>query len=449
MKKSNLIIVFLLSFILFASFAVLKQPSNKLINDEIFYYFQAQSIQENGTIPWLSNTQPPLYATLMGFVQLTGDWPLVGLRLLSALLMALAVAAFFYWATHYTNQKVAIVATVLFIFNVETFTLASQLYTEALFILLSILSLIFFDRYQTTQNEKDALLCWLLVGLSVLTRTTGLFLVLVLVYRFWKRNQKKWILGALIPILLLGIFLVMGATQLVVDKANEPWNYQQIYGGILVYGIPFLVLACFSFLTSGKKALFLKISVISYFILTLLLVRVVFYRYVWVTLPLVGLLVGLMLFEDEKKIKKVIIQTLIILTVIIQFLLIASYSISFSNNYFQIDGKDCQPINSWINSCTQQLTNLPDFGLDANQTCTYAQEIDFKEKYSNLILTYISDEVTVQIDQNIAVSKTNSVFSPLYIYPEIKGKKIVEITVHNYSNIGGIGQVLTCPNGMN
>jgi 4-amino-4-deoxy-L-arabinose transferase-like glycosyltransferase len=179
MKKSNLIIVFLLSFILFASFAVLKQPSNKLINDEIFYYFQAQNIQENGTIPWLSNTQPPLYATLMGFVQLTGDWPLLGLRLLSALLMALAVAAFFYWSTQYTNQKAAIVATVLFTFNVETFTLASQLYTEALFILLSILSLIFFDRYQTTQNEKDALLCWLLAGLSVLTRTTGLFLVLV------------------------------------------------------------------------------------------------------------------------------------------------------------------------------------------------------------------------------------------------------------------------------
>ncbi|MBT6278432.1 MAG: hypothetical protein HOI95_30390, partial [Chromatiales bacterium] len=177
-----------------------------LMTDLFSPYFPELSARAN----FIANISryPPLYPAFMALLGASSETVGVA-HLATASCLALSVWAYFYWLKFETEHWLhRLVLAALFALLPATFLYALELWSEHLYLLISLLVLA-----TAARARQDELRWWLmaaaLVGLAALTRTVGVALVAALaIYVFINKPPRRWLIIAVAFAVPLILFLL-------------------------------------------------------------------------------------------------------------------------------------------------------------------------------------------------------------------------------------------------
>lgn len=169
---------------------------------------------------------PPLYPTLLALFKLTSIAPLDGARWLNALCFGCILIITSRWASsRLTFQPLARIAAILVPISPPLVWVSNWAWTEPLFILLTLICLLAFERY--LQNHPRALLgSAILAALACLTRYAGITLVisgLVLILFHRTSHPARWRVDAF-------AFAAISTAPLLVWLARNYFVSQTFFG---------------------------------------------------------------------------------------------------------------------------------------------------------------------------------------------------------------------------
>jgi hypothetical protein len=154
---------------------------------------------------------PPFYPMLLSLIwRAWPDFPqnLVAMMLLSvaATVGFLALSYLYLVRRGYAGRWQALVAVGLAAVNWRTVVLATSLYSEMVYALLSVLALHMAEEYEQRQKSKaSGVILGVVIGLAFLTRSIGLTLLIAVAGHYvWRRQWKR----VLIPVAVGGLFVV-------------------------------------------------------------------------------------------------------------------------------------------------------------------------------------------------------------------------------------------------
>jgi len=434
--------VLFLSLIFFSHFPLNYWNSDRVFGDEVFYYFQAQGINQ-GEFKWFSVTQPLLLPVVLSLLHSN----IILMRLTMSLFIALSCALLFRIARKLFSVKTAFFSVLLFASLPLTTMYASLLYTESIFVflLLSLLYLFLFFK-------KDSLyyvLSGVLLGLLMQARMIAVFFIPILIFLvFFKGWDRKHFYSMFISLLIFLPYFFLGGFKFFSEKSSlfsaslAPF---EIYFGLKYIGLIFFALAIYSFLVPNKKLRWAKTIILFYFISLLLISKGFLFRYFFPAFPFISLMIA-SLIENKKKLVSYSLIALFFMSAFYGIYLSGDTKMQFTNFLFLNPPADCIEINSFQNTCVGQEVNLPFFGQDSNTICSYSSSFDSESESNLIFISYLDDKAVLYLDNEL-VGKASDPFRRHIFYKTISsGKHSLLITLENFYNIGGIGQVLICKN---
>lgn len=127
----------------------------------------------------------PLYPLLAKPLWYLGFHPLLSLLIVSSVAGLLMILAMYWLASFDINAEDASTGIFLYLFFPSAFVLFAP-YTESLFLLFTVLSLLF-------SRKRNWGLTGLAGCLATLTRQQGIFLILPVAWEYWEIHQRDWI----------------------------------------------------------------------------------------------------------------------------------------------------------------------------------------------------------------------------------------------------------------
>jgi len=157
------------------------------------------------------DVRAPLYPLFVAALySLTGPDPRV-VALMQAVLDSVTVAVAFRLGQRVAGWRVGLLTALLYAFHPASWRFCNELLTEILFGLLLTASLWMFARYILSGRNRDALLCGLLSGASILCKPNVQFLPLVLLgilIHGLYTGRRAWWQGAVIVTATIGLMLL-------------------------------------------------------------------------------------------------------------------------------------------------------------------------------------------------------------------------------------------------
>jgi len=156
---------------------------------------------------------PPLYPVVLGLLG-GGSQHVVWTHLIGALTICLCAGAYCYWLLqqHWTN-RLAVLQTLVFVLMPITLFTAIDVLSEHLYLLLTLLGLIFIGRDDARSTHWYAAAC--VIGLAALVRTVGITGVAAFILYWWMNTRGTRCRGA--PFLALLPTLIWAAIKQVYD----------------------------------------------------------------------------------------------------------------------------------------------------------------------------------------------------------------------------------------
>ncbi len=444
-----------LAFIIFSAFILVNVESGTLTGDEVFYYFQAQNLKE-GKLVWFEYTQPiftPLVLALYPFTD-----PVILKILFSALLFSLSALVLYLLARKVVNQEVAVIASLIFILHRATINMSGWLYTEALFVLLLLLSfLLFYDIYRR-DNEKwwKYIALGIVIGLAIQTRVIGfiipLFFIVILLLEKWRKLFGKKVIASFViaGLITLG-YIFTNTLNFLSEKSGGLFllsNLKSLYDIAPKYlTLPFIILFVISlFLKHKDEERFLLYFIVYYLLLLFLISNIFFPRYLYIIIPFASIFIAKLFFE--KGIKYVAI---VLFVVLIGYTIYSAPNLpgTLSQNYYVQAPEGCEEIKEFTYSCRghgfEAKVSLPLFDMPVGADCNLRTDFELAENKSYIYIGYIDDYGTVFLDGSWKSIQTRDMWVPTILAQNLsKGNHSVSIDIHNGINIGGLGQVLLC-----
>ena len=159
-------------FVGFTLISIFFLPSFRLFGDETFYWVQATAIRERGAFILFESTNPFLYPLLLSLF----DKPHVA-RLMNIIFIICTGFVLNILIERYGKDKITLkdkhIYILLFLLFPLNLIYAISLYSEALFIFLFSLMLIYLHDFLYKPSWKMSVFTGILIGLMVLTRLVG------------------------------------------------------------------------------------------------------------------------------------------------------------------------------------------------------------------------------------------------------------------------------------
>lgn len=443
--KKVFVALFILALAAFSAFLLLRQSPAVLVEDEIFYYFQGEKIT-GGEFVWFENTQPYFYPLFLSAFHFMG-LDVTAMRFSSAVFMALSAVLLYFFVRKHFSRRTALLSFFLFTFSIETMKYASLLYTESLFVFLALASFLFYSKFIGQGKRLDFAVFIALVSLAFATKTAGFYLLLVYGADLYRKGLKKEILWLAVPVLAFAPFIFMGGLKFIIEKtvAVGVFSYFDLYYGVFAYGAFFSVLSVLGFFAKGKKSLELKLLVLGYFLLAVLSIKIIFYRYLFLALPLICALIAVKFVEVKNILPKAAMVVLIMLNFAFALLAASTYSPLGDGNRYFFAKDGCFEVKSFLDSCSGRTVETPHFSQPSHSECTYSASFFAGESLSRVYVSYVSDEIIVEANGQSVETPRAGVSTPASgtaVFPV--GKNSLELWIRNNENIGGFGQVLVC-----
>jgi hypothetical protein len=122
---------------------------------------------------------PPLFAALLAFLGAIGIEPLIGARFLNAFAFGLIILlSGRLFLTHVRSKVLVVLGTTTILLSVPLFSVSVMAWTEPVFVLLSVLFVIYLSEFLDENRLSVLFLVSILVGLACLQRFIGITLVL-------------------------------------------------------------------------------------------------------------------------------------------------------------------------------------------------------------------------------------------------------------------------------
>jgi len=469
-KKVNIYVV--LGFLFIFYLAVIGTLPSDLLDDEVFYYTQAQNMRD-GELLYFENTQPLLYPAILA---VTFSDNIFILRILNAIIMMGALFLLYKVAKQYFSESVSLLTICLVGVNIFTVTLATRLFTEGLFLIFMFLAFLSFDRLQSKPTLKEFILFGVWMGLAIESRTVGVllpFIFFLLLFTknipklFPKRIDYRYIYALGVSLLLLVPYLLAGGKKFIIEKLSADsisyfafwkYNHEIVVSLFVILPIVLLIFLVPVFINGkySKYHKFLWLAVF-YAIPVYILVFPLFRRHFFPSLVLLLMLVAYGVEILLVKLKKSRVISYLLYAIIIG-ILIYSIIIPFTKpfNFYRLQYINPVPDycidigNGWnySDNFTKEVIDFPKFdqlgtgNLYAFKFAHYNKTITIDEEYKYLIIGYVSywgeifandkkiGEIIIDDVNIIDFNETGTI--DLYMH------------IKNNINIGGVGQVLLC-----
>ncbi len=263
--KKHIILLILLALIVRIPFfiMVLQNPTTAYTShDSVGYNLIATNLLHNHSYSmYLSNPEIkdpvrtpgyPLFLALMYGVFLEKTVFVVAAQLLMDVIMVLILLFF---GKVLFNEKVGMIAALLYTFNMHQALFATQILAETLFTIFLLLGVLFFLLYLKNKREGIVLISGFSLGISIFIRPIALvFPVLPLIFLIYKKVHGKIISVFLISIILLP-FLWSVRNALVFKR----FFYTKIHSvNLVIYNAPSIVADIENVSRNQAKDTFLK-----------------------------------------------------------------------------------------------------------------------------------------------------------------------------------------------
>jgi hypothetical protein len=207
-----------------------------LCPDGIFYIHSAQALEQgdltNGLGSMRLNVYPPL---LIGLNRLGLDWDVAG-KYWGVLISSLLVLPLFGWVRRQFDDRVALIACLLYATHGELITWSPETIRDPTFWFLFTLSLYLLWRAITEVHWGFCLAAGLSVALAIFTRFEGLFLLIPLgLWSFWRwrallRGRWQLLVGVLLCVLAAPVLaFVVNLLWLHYPTPWEAFRYDRFY----------------------------------------------------------------------------------------------------------------------------------------------------------------------------------------------------------------------------
>lgn len=428
-------LLFLALLLVFSTYLLVEANPNELVLDGTIHYFQAKSII-SGNTDWFDTTQLPGYAFFLAPFFALSNGSLVLMRELNAILLALSGVLLFLLISRHFSPKIALLSVFIWVVCAETFRYASQLYAEPLFVFLVLFSIWWYQEYLRILAPRGwpYWVAWsFMLGWMGLTHPAGVLVLLLFLADLIRRKQYSFLPVPLVGLLALAAYTLTNQWVVSFEKRFELSFAGDLYWGFLTYGLAFSLLALTSFLSENRKAFGAKALIILYAFFLVLFFPAIFFRHVWIILPLLSLLIAILFFEQ----RQAVVRGIIIALLIIHFIMAVGQVVGVLpavspgegvNRYFVTVPEGCQSVESFYDACRQSMVELPQFNQAANTVCAYSARIQ-TGTVDDIRVLYTSSQLNIKVDE------------PLPLSP---GWHDVEVKVTNRTQKGGLGQFLLC-----
>lgn len=459
--------IFSVVFFLFYISLILTYPyQNYLIADEVFYYDQALKLRQ-GRLVNFENTQPFAYPT---FLALLITENIMLLRVGNAALTALSVFLLF----NLVEQKLKLrrsaqVAVLLFGLSPWTVMVATSLLTEALLILSILLSFLLYEKIDDKKNSKNIILLGVAIGIAMETHITGI--ILLPFFLFVSLIEKKILRFAPAALIALFIFLpypILTAGKFIIEKAALTAERFLITSQLLEFlTIPYFeqfwplpqllfIFVIFYGISSLRSRPWIELSFVVLFVLGVTIIPGgIFGRHFYSTLPFLSLFIAAGVEKAQKD--KLVLVLYFLFFVIFALTSLGDAFGTFFNiqrpvyltfqRFYITPPENCTLLMSnWtytINNETE-IINLPKFDQPSRSVAIYTKKIILDVPISHTYLSFIDDEVDVNLDGEHIWSHRTSIKSTIIPQNLTVGMHEFELRVYNWMNIGGVGQVMLC-----
>jgi len=285
MKKSviNIILLYIV-FVLLKSILVYFIPAPSAFSDGYIYAEMAQNFFHTGQMLVYGTPvyfYPPIYAMFLSFSYLFNDMTMVYfvMKVINVLLSTSIIFPTYLLAKEFLSTKKSFVTAMLVGVIPSTFAFSSFLMAENLFYPLFMFSIYFIYKSFTSNNWYWDLIAGVLIGLTYLTKTLGIVLVLLVIIMFlfnlsWQQSVKKVLMGLVCFLTVLPWYI--GKTSIVGGYSAEiisinSGNLYVFLTWIVLY-LAYLVLAsgvvlfAFSLLNLKTKSRKLKVFMLMFVI---------------------------------------------------------------------------------------------------------------------------------------------------------------------------------------
>ena len=444
----------LLFFIIY-SILIIKTPQI-LSGDEIFYYDQALHLRK-GEFVNFENTQPLFFPAVMA-AAITEN--VIILRLFNAFFSILAIYFLFKIVEERFSKKTAILSA-LIIGSSKFYTqYATTLHTEALLVLMIILSLKYFLEYLKNQSYKNAILFGIFAGLSLQTKVMGIsvpvFFTLYLLYKNPREIFKlKYILAMFIALLILIPYFFVGGSKFLIEKTtasrsssadlNESFfALQQLVPHFTISFLILLLFALFFYKSKEENKLFYFFP-IAFFIMMLIPRTILFTRQFYPMIPFLAVIAADYVITESRKSIKYVAIFLVLLFFVSNLRILPGLPKLYHQAYYVDIPEGCQEIKNLKHE--GQDIELPFFTQPTGQQWGYYAVFNAADNYNYVILEYLDDDPKeFRIDQISYMNRYEFYpYSRHVVKANIsKGEHLLDISIWNGLNIGGIGQILLC-----
>ena len=217
-RRISLILFMVLAGAAVFYYAALSPQDFGRVHDDSIYVTTAKSLATGQgyriiSLPYepAQTKYPPLHPFLLSLIwRAYPQFPqnLVPMMILTiaATLGFLAVSYQYMVKFGYASSWQAVVVVILAVVNWRTLVMATSLYSEAVYALVSVVALYLAEKYeQQDKHHVTGVLTGVAIGLTYLTRSVGVTLLITLALNFALRKQWK---KALIPVAVASLFVV-------------------------------------------------------------------------------------------------------------------------------------------------------------------------------------------------------------------------------------------------
>jgi hypothetical protein len=479
--------VVLFCFILYSWISIVKTPAHILLDDEVFYFFQAKAMAR-GEFILFDKTNPYLFPLLLSVFS---ELPLMFLRFLPAFFMSLAMGIYFHLLQKHVSRITAFFATFILILHYRVIEYGVQLYTEGL--LLVFLFLVFdktLDILDEKSSWKNFILLGVYMGLSLEVKPmiplVPFFFVIWILWRSRGQYKIKLIGATMISVTLYAPYYLFNSVTYFKDKLNFVFNFDEIINRAFLFtdqvGVVFTVILMMAIINFFKGASLKQKEIfrgiVSFTILYILFVifalKYVFSRYFLLCLPAGALLIAECVlyesYQDRKRSRIVAAYFILFLFFLLSYVRwipeydknihvlpgyvgrhmaledarqIYTHSRVFFLPNYKPDMVRAIPI---VNNDGGRRLKLPVFDQSNHTIAKY--EFCFyvpTPSYRYIFFSHVCDRMKVELDGKILSEDWDaSAFVPYQInlaQPLSIGLHRLTLYIMNENNIGGIGQV--------
>ncbi|OGK62813.1 hypothetical protein A2334_01210 [Candidatus Roizmanbacteria bacterium RIFOXYB2_FULL_38_10] len=451
-------------FVGFTLISIFFLPSFRLFGDETFYWVQATAIRERGAFILFESTNPFLYPLLLSLF----DKPHVA-RLMNIIFIICTGFVLNILIERYGKDKITLkdkhIYILLFLLFPLNLIYAISLYSEALFIFLFSLMLIYLHDFLYKPSWKMSVFTGILIGLMVLTRLVG-FQLLFLIFIFLiitKRMKLLHIAAFIIPVLcVIPYHLVAGHVfldnRLIDIILLEDFVLMLFHGCFQLFYFwgPWFAFFCIGVYDILKRKdggmvyvylLFAWIGMNTFLTFT-------YFRHWYILTPLVFLITarGIQISLPYLKNHKIWAVIIVFLLYFPYFLLTEGKYIfpqySNKNHYFLKTPLFCEEIKKLdVTASNKSFTvTLPYFMQKQSSIYEYRTIMNPKQKMNYMVINYADDDIDVFIGTKRKFSRKDASFVPQIVPILVETYEPIPITIRikNRTLMGGIGQILLC-----